>query len=70
MDPDLPESKRAAIVSSYSQFSVFWAGYLPFAVELLTHFLTDLQTLIRELTSTHTTEAQTKKWAACTSLLR
>lgn len=70
MDPDLSEAQRTAIVSSYSKFSVFWAGYLPFAVELLNHFLTDMQTLIRELTSAPTAEAQTKKWAACTSLLR
>jgi len=70
MDPELSESKRAAIVSSYSKFSIFWAGYLPFAVELLNHFLTDMQSIIRELTSTSTLEAQTKKWAACISLLR
>lgn len=70
MDPELSESKRATVVSSYSKFSVFWAGYLPFAVELLNHFLADMQTLIRELMSAHTLEAQTKKRAACTSLLR
>ncbi|KAL7335617.1 hypothetical protein PS15p_201064 [Mucor circinelloides] len=69
MDPELSESKRAAIVSSYSKFSIFWAGYLPFAVELLNHFLTDMQSTIRELTSTSTLEAQAKKWAACISLL-
>ncbi|GAN02378.1 hypothetical protein MAM1_0021c01821 [Mucor ambiguus] len=70
MDPELSESKRATIVASYSKFSVFWAGYLPFAVELLNHFLTDMQTLIRELTSTRTPEAQAKQWTACASLLR
>lgn len=71
MDPDLSESKRAIIVSSYSKFSLFWAGYLPFAAELLNHFLTDMQSIIRELTNAAAdNETRTKKWVACTSLLR
>lgn len=69
MDPDLSESKRAIIVSSYSKFSLFWASYLPFAAELLNHFLTDMQTIVQDLTNI-TDEAQTKKWVACLSLLR
>lgn len=69
MDPDLSESKRAIIVSSYSKFSLFWAGYLPFAAELLNHFLIDMQTIVRDLTNI-TDEAQTKKLVAYISLLR
>lgn len=69
MDPDLSESKRAIIVSSYYKFSLFWAGYLPFASELLNHFLIDMQTIVRDLTNI-ADEAQNKKWVACISLLR
>ncbi|KAI8636905.1 hypothetical protein BD408DRAFT_425387 [Parasitella parasitica] len=69
MDPNLSESKRAILISSYSKFSLFWSGYLPFAVELLNHFLTDMQTLVAGLRNATNDEVQTKKWESCTNLL-
>ncbi|CEP17686.1 hypothetical protein [Parasitella parasitica] len=69
MDPNLSEAKRAIVISSYSKFSLFWSGYLPFAVDLLHHFLTDMQTLIAGLINATTDEAQAKIWGTCTNVL-
>jgi hypothetical protein len=70
MDNTLSESKRAAITSSYSKFSIFWAGYLPFAVELLNHFLDDMKSIVTELNTAQyrDTDIFKGRWATCTNL--
>lgn len=70
MDIGLSDSKRTAIVSSYSKFGVFWAGYLPFAVNLLSHFLDDMHTIVRDLAlmPIHDTEEYRGRWGVCTNL--
>lgn len=69
MDPDLSDSKRTTILSSYTKFGIFWASYLPFAVDLLSHFLNDMQNVVQELTSLKETEQYMKKWDTCINLL-
>ncbi|KAI9470908.1 MAG: hypothetical protein EXX96DRAFT_603026 [Benjaminiella poitrasii] len=71
MDPELSELKKSAIISSYSKFTNFWANYLPFGVELLGHFLNDMQYIIRELASLTNIndEEYSKRWRSCFNLL-
>lgn len=70
MDINVSDSKRAVIISSYTKFSVFWASYLPFAVELLNHFLGDMHNIVRELTiaSRRDAEEYKSRWTTCTTL--
>jgi hypothetical protein len=70
MDSTLSESKRTAITSSYSKFSVYWASYLPFAVELLNNFLSDMKSIVTELNNTQyrDTDGYKGRWATCTNL--
>jgi hypothetical protein len=69
MDPDLSDSKRAIVVASYTKFGIFWASYVPFAVELLSHFLSDMQNIVQELPTLKDTEQYKKQWDACINLL-
>jgi hypothetical protein len=69
MDPDLSDSKRAKIMASYTKFGVYWASYLPFAINFLSHFLSDMQEIIQELTTLKDTEQYKKRWDACLNLL-
>lgn len=70
MDIGLSDTKRESIISSYSKFGAFWAGYLPFAVNLLRHFLDDMHVIVRELTimPIHDTEEYKGRWDVCTNL--
>lgn len=70
MDIGLSNTKRESIVTSYSRFGVFWSGYLPFAVNLLSHFLDDMHAIVRELAliPIHDTEEYKGRWDVCTNL--
>ncbi|KAI8979953.1 hypothetical protein BDB01DRAFT_798216 [Pilobolus umbonatus] len=50
MDLPITDNKRAFILAAYGKFELFWASNLPFAVELLCHFLNDMQNITDELT--------------------
>lgn len=70
MDNGLTESKREAISLSYGTFSIYWASYLPFAIELLNHFLDDISGILQELATTSygDTDEYLGRWKICTIL--
>ncbi|OBZ86292.1 Serine/threonine-protein kinase SMG1 [Choanephora cucurbitarum] len=61
MDPELPDQKRAIILESYTKFGIYWVNCLPFAIELLTHFLSDIKNTAQEL-ATASQENYKVKW--------
>lgn len=67
MDPILSDSEREVMLSSYKKFSIYWANYLPFGVELLGHFLNDISNSLREFNSAHETK---QVWDKCINLFR
>lgn len=46
--PDLSESDRCLITDSFLQFQNFWAGNLPFSLNLLSKFLGDMEVLAHD----------------------
>ncbi|KAI8353363.1 hypothetical protein BD560DRAFT_357697 [Blakeslea trispora] len=60
MDPELSDQKRAIILESYTKFGIYWVNCLPFAIELLTHFLSDIKTIAQELATTNQEEYRVK----------
>ncbi|KAL0080268.1 hypothetical protein J3Q64DRAFT_1644429, partial [Phycomyces blakesleeanus] len=54
IDTTLPEPKRLLLKgkSSYKEFQPFWQSRLPFAFELLYHFLNDMRGYVVEMAST------------------
>jgi hypothetical protein len=70
MDDSVSDSKRATITYSYTKFGIYWASYLPFAVELLNHFLGDMHNIVRELTvaTRRDTDEYKNRWNTCTTL--
>lgn len=70
MDNGLSENKREALTLSYGKFSIYWASYLPFAIELLNHFLDDINGVFQDLATINYSDAEEYKgrWKICTIL--
>lgn len=72
MDIGLPESKRTILIASYTKFGVYWATYIPFAVDLLKHFLNDMRGIVRGLATMPKDDSEEYKgrWNTCTNIFR
>ncbi|KAI8090817.1 hypothetical protein BDF21DRAFT_412239 [Thamnidium elegans] len=70
MEIGLPESKRTVLISSYTKFSVYWASSIPFAVDLLNHFLNDMRGIVRGLATMpkDDSEEYMGRWNTCTNV--
>ncbi|KAI8975372.1 hypothetical protein BDF20DRAFT_836780 [Mycotypha africana] len=74
MDGNIPESTKTTITNLYTSFEPYWKNHIPFAVELLTYFLNDMQSTLKELKENSTCiDLKEKecniKWKACNNLL-
>ncbi|KAI9321568.1 hypothetical protein BX666DRAFT_2023684 [Dichotomocladium elegans] len=70
IDPTLPEQRKSSISDSYVTFRAFWENRLPFAFELLQHFLSDMQELANYIIGSNEPSEIESKWNMCESLLR
>ena len=55
---------------TYKKFRPFWQTRLPFAFELLQHFLNDMQGLVRSIFIEGSADERQSKWETCESLFR
>ncbi|KAI7882592.1 hypothetical protein K492DRAFT_235954 [Lichtheimia hyalospora FSU 10163] len=65
IDPHLSEQKRNLICGLYKELHVFWHNRLPFAFELLQHFLSDMHGVMTAIASEEDMENSQSKWNVC-----
>jgi hypothetical protein len=72
MDENIPDAKKSILISTYGKFNRFWANHIPFAMELLGHLLSDIESIISELRSLYRKDMKEykQKWESCTTVLR
>ncbi|KAI8377636.1 uncharacterized protein BYT42DRAFT_614302 [Radiomyces spectabilis] len=72
VNADLDDEKRAAILDSFQRYQSFWDNHLPFASELMQHFLSDIEGFLHQIQTTAPAESTTvqSKWGICLNLLR
>ncbi|KAF7726030.1 Serine/threonine-protein kinase smg1 [Apophysomyces ossiformis] len=72
IDASLNEGMRAPMIEAYKRFQPFWKHKLPFAFELLHHFLSDMHGIVKNILSSNAEQKpnlrNSQKWEVCVNL--